>query len=146
MVSHTSSNASNPQRTHVRLSKLVSWSPVSLGLKQGWSNCPRWRKTIKFWGNVLHRNSFSSLFSFSQHLIRQGFAKQDFVHTFAYIARTLLWTMRLLGYCCWLQISGASAETAMEIVSFDRAVRYWSSCSSWCGPLCKTECSHEWVD
>ena len=104
IMSHTSSHASSPQRTHVYLSKLVSWNPVSLSLKQEWSNHPRWRKITKF-KNVLHRKSFSSLFSFAQLLIRQGFAKLNFVHilaSFAHITTILLLTMRLLGSCCWL--------------------------------------------
>ena len=62
IMSHTSSHASSPQRTHVYLSKLVSWNPVSLSLKQEWSNHPRWSKITKF-KNVLHRNSLSLPYS-----------------------------------------------------------------------------------
>ena len=102
IMSHTSSHAPSPQRTHVYLSKLVCWSPISLSLKQEWNNLPRWRKNTKF-KNVLHRNSFSSVFFFAQLLIRQGFAELNFIHilaSFACIATTLLSMMSLLGSCC----------------------------------------------
>lgn len=116
---------SNPQ--HVHLSKLISWHPISLSLEQGWRSSPEGRRPQSIW-KTSHIEFLTLHLHFPVLFMKQVFMKPDAVHTFAcfaYIVQTLLWNVKLRGYCCSLWVSGASAETVKESFSFDHPVRYW---------------------